>query len=726
MPRAVILTALSVEFLAVRTHLTDLQEAIHPQGTIYERGKFAVDGQIWEVGIVEIGAGNPGAAWEAERAITHFSPDVILFVGIAGGIKDVALGDVVASTKVYGYESGRAGETFRPRPEVGLSAYGLEQRARAEARKSDWLRRLSLVPSPEPRVFVAPIAAGEKIVALIESEVFQFLRSNYGDAIAVEMEGIGFLDAARANQQVSALVIRGISDLIDGNNDDLVEREQIRQEKAANHASAFAFEILAKYRQSNSNHQWRWLWRWMSWAGVALAVMLAIIYIQHPPISLPSSPPFISWGEKRLISIDKLPHCASTLNQPRSEREAIQACNDPEGWIHLNNAEAVQSQKPIRLVISVAGHEKKLGPEDSLEMLRGVVLAQNEINQLGGINGRKLLIGIADDKENPSDAEAIAHFLVEHSDDVWGSIGHGSSKTTAAAGKVYDQNLVTISPTSTAIRKSTEYPDGLPLSPYVFRTASNDSVAAQALVDYIGQDYKRAAIVYTSEDPYSQSLRQAFQAKFKAKEGQVVDSDNMCNLSDKAFTAEQCLKASANAQVLLLIPSESEHVQGIIDRNAQQKTKLHLLGGDTMYTNSILNLDGSQGMVVAIPWYRNNYEFERKAKQLFDTGNVNWRSAMTYDATQAFRKGLEIALAEGCETGSTSCRKKLQEVLLREGFAADGVLGEGTVRFDSLGDRSLVGLEGKLGVLVQVKSLDSNSSNQERRLSFQPINSRTH
>ncbi len=239
---AVILTAISVEYLAVRFHLSDLQEEIHPQDTIYERGKFASPTGMWDVGIVEIGARNPRAAMEAERAIAHFNPDVILFVGVAGGIKDVALGDVVASTKVYGYESGKADQTFKPRPEIGRSAYSLEQRARAEARRGDWLKRLS-VTEPIPRVVVAPIAAGEKVIASTKSEVFQFLRSNYGDAVAVEMEGFGFLEAARANQQVSAMVIRGISDLIDGKAK--VDKAGY-QEIAARHASAFAFEMLAK------------------------------------------------------------------------------------------------------------------------------------------------------------------------------------------------------------------------------------------------------------------------------------------------------------------------------------------------------------------------------------------------------------------------------------------------------------------------------------------------
>jgi nucleoside phosphorylase/DNA polymerase III delta prime subunit len=249
MLRAIILTTISIEYNAVRAHLNDLQEETHSEGTIYERGKFIDCDRTWDVGIFEIGAGNSQAALEAERAIRYFKPNVILLVGVAGGIKDVTLGDVVASAKVYGYESGKAEETFKPRPEIGLAAYALEQRARAEAKKGDWLKRITAT-EPIPRVFVAPIAAGEKVIASTKSDVYKFLRSNYGDAVAVEMEGFGFLEAARANQRVSAMVIRGISDLIDKK----TQSDKVGyQEIAARNASAFAFEILAKFQPTEGS-----------------------------------------------------------------------------------------------------------------------------------------------------------------------------------------------------------------------------------------------------------------------------------------------------------------------------------------------------------------------------------------------------------------------------------------------------------------------------------------
>jgi nucleoside phosphorylase/tetratricopeptide (TPR) repeat protein len=241
----IILTALPVEFQAVVTHLQDMQEVVHPQGTIYRVGSFTGEGGALSVVVAQIGMGGGSAALETERAIHFFRPHLSLFVGIAGGLKDVRLGDVVAATKVYAYESGKAGQTIEPRPELWRASYPLEQRARHEASGETWLARLNgSLSDPLPLARIGALAAGEKVLASTQSAVYTQLKATYGDALAVEMEGHGFLQAVHVNHGLHGLVIRGISDLIDGKA--AVDAAGM-QAIAARHAAAFAFQILAKF-----------------------------------------------------------------------------------------------------------------------------------------------------------------------------------------------------------------------------------------------------------------------------------------------------------------------------------------------------------------------------------------------------------------------------------------------------------------------------------------------
>ncbi len=253
-PRAVILTALKVEYEAVRTHLSNIREEVY-KGTVYERGVFfpGNGNQSWDVGIAQIGAGNVGAAFETERAIDYLKPDIILFIGVTSGIKDVKIGDVVVATKVYEYELDRASNTFRTKSDVGQSSYRLIQRAQAEARKTNWLQRIEEPFPTTPDVFVGPIAAGEKLIASTHFAIGEFLQRTYGDSLALEMEGSGFLAAISTNEQAQTLVIRGISDLIDHPRSNV----QNSQEIAARHASAFAFEILSKMDLPQELLLWR-------------------------------------------------------------------------------------------------------------------------------------------------------------------------------------------------------------------------------------------------------------------------------------------------------------------------------------------------------------------------------------------------------------------------------------------------------------------------------------
>ncbi len=163
---AVILTALPDEYNEVRKHLVNVKKESDIYGTIYERGVFSFKGQSMEIVIAQIGEGSEQAALEGERAIRYFNPSIILFVGVAGGVKnDVKLGDVVVASKVYGYESGKADKSFEPRPQLMLPNANILNEVRSLTRNDDWLQYFGdQVPNPSPNVFVKPIATGGKVV----------------------------------------------------------------------------------------------------------------------------------------------------------------------------------------------------------------------------------------------------------------------------------------------------------------------------------------------------------------------------------------------------------------------------------------------------------------------------------------------------------------------------------------------------------------------------------
>lgn len=211
---------------------------------VYEQGVLNGARSVWTVSLLQAGAGNIGAALETERAIQATKPSHVLFVGVGGGIKDADLGDVVAADRVYHYESGKEEEEFKARPHGFTTSYRMLYRARALATSGDWTQRIHLpdgAASLAPTAYVGAIAAGEKVVASTKAETFRRIRTLYNDALAVEMEGYGFLHALHAHQELYGLVIRGISDHIDQKS-----RSDAAgwQEIASAAAAAFAVSVL--------------------------------------------------------------------------------------------------------------------------------------------------------------------------------------------------------------------------------------------------------------------------------------------------------------------------------------------------------------------------------------------------------------------------------------------------------------------------------------------------
>ncbi|MEV0475053.1 5'-methylthioadenosine/S-adenosylhomocysteine nucleosidase [Streptomyces prunicolor] len=238
----VILTALNLEYQAVRQKLTGPQVHRHERGTRFEVG--TVQGASCRIALGLTSKGNHSAAVIAERAIQEFSPVAVLFVGVAGALWDTArLGDVVMATHVYAYHGGTSEDDgLKARPRVWEAPHGISQLGSHLARVNDWADD---TPGHEraPQVRFGAIAAGEVVQNSKISAQARWIRQHYNDALAIEMEAAGVAQAGHLNGAPVA-IIRGISDRADGTKSSAEDRNW--QPRAAANAAAFATRLAVE------------------------------------------------------------------------------------------------------------------------------------------------------------------------------------------------------------------------------------------------------------------------------------------------------------------------------------------------------------------------------------------------------------------------------------------------------------------------------------------------
>jgi len=243
-PSVVLLTALPLEYAAVRRHLRPTWRESLPSGTIFEVSQARF--RPWQVVLALAGKGNRSAAVVTERAIARYAPRAVLFVGIAGSLfEGVRLGDVVVATQVHAVHGGREDpDGFKPHPRTWEPSHDLIQRAMQVTVDGRWVDLArSGRSAPSPVVHFQPIAAGEVVRNVREPGRIGAPHACYTDAAAVDMESAGLGQAAVLNASVAVLPIRGISDAARGEKD--VTDRQGWQIIAAENAAAFALALVA-------------------------------------------------------------------------------------------------------------------------------------------------------------------------------------------------------------------------------------------------------------------------------------------------------------------------------------------------------------------------------------------------------------------------------------------------------------------------------------------------
>ncbi|AUB39628.1 ABC-type branched-chain amino acid transport system, periplasmic component [Nostoc flagelliforme CCNUN1] len=330
--------------------------------------------------------------------------------------------------------------------------------------------------------------------------------------------------------------------------------------------------------------------------------------------------------------------------------EAVKANpNDPEVLIYHNNARAKQKGKPFTLAVAVPADNYTLAQET----LRGVSQAQHEFNN-NGLNRQLLEIKIANDAGQPEQAKQVAAELVKDSS-ILGIIGHSNSDSTKAALEQYnktDIDIAVISPSSTSTQ--------LLGKRNFFRSVPSDAAGGKKLAEYAFKTLKLTKIVIFSnpESSYSDSMREEFTKTFEYLGGKVLHKPQI-NLTDATLDIDSKVNKSIyghKAEAAVLIPDRknigialkiARLNQDVAERFKSQnrnRSAMKLLGGDTLYSNEILSQGGNavENLIVVVPWFReapHAKDFAEKAKKQWG-GEVSWRTATSYDATQAFIQAL--------------------------------------------------------------------------------------
>lgn len=181
--RAIIFTAIKLEYLAIRKPLQNLQEFTHNNKN-FEIGTFKTDDYEWDVFIFQTGVGNSEAAHITTLAIEAFDPDIVIFAGIGGSLKDAKITDVVMATDVFNYESSKITATeILARPKGRAIFPEIDQ----------IVQYIDCHYQPNNfSIFKGTIVSGEKVLAARDIDEVNFIRTYYNNAVALDMEGYGF------------------------------------------------------------------------------------------------------------------------------------------------------------------------------------------------------------------------------------------------------------------------------------------------------------------------------------------------------------------------------------------------------------------------------------------------------------------------------------------------------------------------------------------------------
>jgi len=287
---------------------------------------------------------------------------------------------------------------------------------------------------------------------------------------------------------------------------------------------------------------------------------------------------------------------------------------------------------------------------------QGIIMAADEVNAAGGINGRKVKILTEDDQSKPEEAATAVSKLISQNS-VVAILGEVASSASLAAAPICQSNKVPM------ITPSSTNPEVTKKGDYIFRTCFTDDYQGPAMADYTAKDLgiKTAAILTDVKNDYSVFLGRDFERKFTEDGGKIVAKASYSN-GDSDFRAQLTSIKPSNPQILW-VPGYYTDVGQIAQQARDLGIAAPLVGGDGWVSPKLVEIGGK---ALEGCYYANHYSYDDpspvvrnfvdKYKQRFGA-KPDGMAALAYDAMHVLADAMKRA-------------KKLDGPALRDAIAA--------------------------------------------------------
>ncbi|GAV24329.1 ethanolamine utilization protein EutJ [Carboxydothermus islandicus] len=227
--------------------------------------------------------------------------------------------------------------------------------------------------------------------------------------------------------------------------------------------------------------------------------------------------------------------------------------------------------------------------------LNGIMLAVEEINNAGGVLGKKIEIVKYDNKSDNTEAASVATRLITQ-DKVVAIIGSMTSGNTLSYVNIAETNKVPVISPSATNPDVTVDPKTGKVREYIFRTCFIDPFQGTAMAKFVLNDLKikKVAVLKDNTAPYSVGLAKFFIEAFKAGGGEILADENYTT-QDQDFRSVLTKIKGLNPE-FIYVPGYYEQVGQIVKQARELGINVPMGGGDGWDSPKLVEIAGAAAL----------------------------------------------------------------------------------------------------------------------------------